>query len=248
MVGHLLQEDDLPYGGSAGIGVPAPAPGLRAPRFSAPEHVWRCAHLAECALSIRRILKGVEDLLDRNHLLGLKVRAFPHDAIGALAELLRQIVPPGDGLVHFLGHGAGTGPPPIWGGPKPRWCRYLSTNPRSSGSPTSRESKPKTFFSLLFEVQPIPGFPRGSPCPPWKLLRRSYHGLNRLRNAIYYDDSGRTLNSLRRTGGLASCRQPGVRCKVGIGARDQFLSGLSSVRPCSFVPPLSATRRYTVPS
>ena len=32
------------------------------------------------------------------------------------------------------------------------------------------------------------------------------HGLNRLRNAMYwyYDDSGRTLNSLRRMGGLMS--------------------------------------------
>ena len=32
------------------------------------------------------------------------------------------------------------------------------------------------------------------------------HGLNRLRNAMYwyYDDSGRTLNSLRRMGGLTS--------------------------------------------
>ena len=77
-------------------------------------------------------------------------------------------------------------------------------------------------------------------------LRLSYHGQNRLRNAIYYDDSGRTLNSLRRMGGLTSGRQPGVRSELGPETNSWV--GCQAARPCSTEEGPSAVSRAQPPT
>ena len=48
--------------------------------------------LAEGALGVGRVLEGVEDLLERHHLLGLLVDGLEDDGVGALAELLRNLI------------------------------------------------------------------------------------------------------------------------------------------------------------
>ena len=50
--------------------------------------------LAEGALGVGGVLKGIEYLLECHHLTGLLVHGAPHDAIGSLAKLLDDVVLP----------------------------------------------------------------------------------------------------------------------------------------------------------
>ena len=50
-------------------------------------------HLAVRALRVRRVLEGVEALLQSHLLLGLAVCGLPDDAVRALAQLPRDVVP-----------------------------------------------------------------------------------------------------------------------------------------------------------
>ena len=50
--------------------------------------------LSERALRVGRVLKRVEYLLERYHLARLLIHRPPHDAIGALAQLLYDFVLP----------------------------------------------------------------------------------------------------------------------------------------------------------
>ncbi len=48
-------------------------------------------NLPECALRVRRVVEGVEDLLKGDHLLVLLVDGLPNDPVGALAQLLDDL-------------------------------------------------------------------------------------------------------------------------------------------------------------
>ena len=59
-----------------------------------PTHLLQEHHLAEGPLRIRRVLERIKDLLERDDVLGLLVLGAPHDTIGALAQLLDDVIPP----------------------------------------------------------------------------------------------------------------------------------------------------------
>ena len=57
--------------------------------------------LTECPLSVSRILKGIEVLLERDYLLGPFVNSFPDDSISTFAKPFSNFVPICDMLIYF---------------------------------------------------------------------------------------------------------------------------------------------------
>lgn len=62
-------------------------------------------HFPECSLSICCVMKGIENLLQSDDLLGLLVLCLPDDAVGAFPELLNDFILPQDMRLYLLAHG-----------------------------------------------------------------------------------------------------------------------------------------------
>ena len=69
-----------------------------------PPHLLQEYDFPKRPLRIRRVLEGIEDLLQSDYLPGFFVTGLPHDAIGPLPQFLYQVVLFGDVLVDL----------PIW--------------------------------------------------------------------------------------------------------------------------------------
>ena len=62
-------------------------------------HLLQKADLAECALGVGRVPEGAKNLLQGHDLVRHLVNGLPHNAVGALPDLLHDLVPLKDVLV-----------------------------------------------------------------------------------------------------------------------------------------------------
>ena len=67
-------------------------------------HLEQVDDLAVGALRVRRILEGVEDLLERDLLLGLLLQRLPHNAVRPLPQLLLHLEPARHVLIDVVAH------------------------------------------------------------------------------------------------------------------------------------------------
>lgn len=62
------------------------------------------SYLAESALGVRGVMKGIEHLLEGDHLFGLFVDCLPHNTVGSFAQLLQDIELLEDMGLNFFSH------------------------------------------------------------------------------------------------------------------------------------------------